>query len=321
MTQTQVPAGVPAASGAEPTAYQARTGLRRPRRTRPPRSLGQAAARSTGATPAGRLVYLSLALSVLLSAGPLYYMVVMASRPNSDISSIPPPLTPGGDLGANISRVFANQDVLFGQAMLHSLLVAGAATVSVVVLSSLAGFAFAKLQFRGRNALLLVVVATMMVPVQLGLVPLYMLMSKIGLAGTLWSALLPFLVSGFGVFMMRQYAAQAIPTELIEAARVDGASTTRIFFSVVFPVLRPAAAVLGLLTFMERWNDFLWPYLTLDADHPTVQVALSRLSGGYYTDQALVMAGTLLGTLPLVVVFLVFGRQIIGGIMQGGVKG
>ena len=169
--------------------------------------------------------------------------------------------------------------------------------------------------------MLLIVIGTMMVPVQLGLVPLYMLMGKLGLAGTLPSALLPFLVSGFGVFMMRQYAAQAIPNELIEAARVDGASTFRIFFSVVFPILRPAAAVLGLLTFMERWNDFLWPYLTLDAEHPTVQVALSRLSGGYYTDQALVMAGTLLGTLPLVIVFIVFGRQIIGGIMQGGVKG
>jgi cellobiose transport system permease protein len=278
-------------------------------------------ASATGAMPAGRLVYLALGLSVLLSVGPLYYMVVMASRPNSDISSIPPPLTPGDQLGTNVGRVFDNQDVMFAQAMLNSVLVAGCATVSVVVLSSLAGFAFAKLPFRGRGALLLVVIGTMMVPVQLGLVPLYMLMGRLGLAGSLWSALLPFLVSGFGVFMMRQYAAQAVPTELIEAARVDGASTTRIFFSIVFPILRPAAAVLGLLTFMERWNDFLWPYLTLDAEHPTVQVALSRLSGGYYTDQALVMAGTLLGTVPLVIVFIVFGRQIIGGIMQGGVKG
>ena len=234
------------------------------------------AAQSTGATPASKLVYLCLAISVLLSAGPLYYMVVMASRPNSDITSIPPPLTPGDQLGPNISRVFANQDVMFGQAMVNSVLVAGVATVSVVVLSALAGFAFAKLRFRGRNALLLIVIGTMMVPVQLGLVPLYMLMGKLGLAGTLPSALLPFLVSGFGVFMMRQYAAQAIPNELIEAARVDGASTFRIFFSVVFPILRPAAAVLGLLTFMERWNDFLWPYLTLDAEHPTVQVALSQ---------------------------------------------
>ena len=314
MTQTQLPAVV----AAEPTRQRSSRSGGTPRRAPTPRPPARPPPR---ATPAGPLIYLSLVLSVLLAAGPLYYMVVMASRPNSDISSIPPPLTPGGELGTNVRRVFDNADVMFGQAMINSVLVAAIATVSVVVLSSLAGFAFAKLRFRGRNALLLLVIGTMMVPVQLGLVPLYMLMGKLGLAGTLWSALLPFLVSGFGVFMMRQYAAQAIPNELIEAARVDGASTSRIFFSVVFPILRPAAAVLGLLTFMERWNDFLWPYLTLDAEHPTVQVALSRLSGGYYTDQALVMAGTLLGTLPLVIVFIVFGRQIIGGIMQGGVKG
>ena len=144
----------------------------------------------------------------------------------------------------------------------------------------------------------------MMVPIQLGLIPLYMLMSQLHLAGTLQAVIVPFLVTGFGVFMMRQYAMQAVPDELIEAARVDGASTLRIFWNVVLPALRPAAAVLGLLTFMERWNDFLWPYLVLDLEHPTVQVALSRLSGGYYTDQALVFAGTLLGVVPLLVVFV-----------------
>jgi cellobiose transport system permease protein len=269
---------------------------------------------------AGPLTYLALVFAVLLSVAPLWFMVVTASRPNDEITSIPPPLTPGDQLDDNVGRVLDNRDILFGQAMVNSLIVAGVCTVSVVLLSSLAGFAFAKLRFRGRNVLLLTVIGTMMVPVQLGLVPLYMLMGKLGLNGRLPAVILPFLVSGFGVFMMRQYAASAVPDELIDAARVDGASTLRIFRSVVFPALRPAAAVLGLLTFMERWNDFLWPYLTLDPDHPTVQVALSRLSGGYYTDQALVMAGTLLGTLPLVVVFVLFGRQIIGGIMEGGVK-
>jgi cellobiose transport system permease protein len=270
---------------------------------------------------AGPLTYVGLVLATLLSVAPLWFMVVMASRPNSDITSLPPPLTPGDQLDDNIGRVLANEDVQFGQALLNSLLVAGVCTVSVVLLSSMAGFAFAKLRFRGRGALLIVVIGTMMVPVQLGLVPLYMLMGSLGLNGQLPAVVLPFLVSGFGVFMMRQYAASAVPDELIDAARVDGASTGRIFFSIVLPALRPAAAVLGLLTFMERWNDFLWPYLTLDPDHPTVQVALSRLSGGYYTDQALVMAGTLLGTVPLVVVFVLFGRQIIGGIMEGVVKG
>lgn len=270
--------------------------------------------------PRSRAVHLVLSLALVVSAAPLYFMLVMASRTNSEIFQLPPPLTPGGLFFENVGRVLENEDVMFVNALVNSVIVAGVATVSVVVCSSLAGFAFAKLRFRGRGAMLLVVVATMMVPVQLGLVPLYMLMGRLGLAGSLESALLPFLVSGFGVFMMRQYTSQAIPDELIEAARIDGASTMRIFFSVVFPILRPAAAVLGLLTFMERWNDFLWPYLTLDPDNPTVQVALSKLSGGYYTDQALVMAGTLLGTLPLVVVFVIFGRQIIGGIMEGGVK-
>jgi cellobiose transport system permease protein len=282
------------------------------------RSARGASSRLWSASP---LTYVGLLVAIALSVAPLWFMVVMASRPNADITSIPPPLTPGDQLDDNIARVFANEDVLFGQALLNSLIVAGVCTVSVVLLSSMAGFAFAKLRFRGRGALLIVVVGTMMVPVQLGLIPLYMLMGTLGLNGQLPAVMLPFLVSGFGVFMMRQYASAAVPDELIDAARVDGASTARIFFSIVLPALRPAAAVLGLLTFMERWNDFLWPYLTLDPDHPTVQVALSRLSGGYYTDQALVMAGTLLGTLPLVVVFVLFGRQIIGGIMEGVVKG
>ena len=261
-----------------------------------------------------------LTLVTALSAFPLYFMVVMASRPNSDITSIPPPLTPGGELFHNIDRVLSNPDITFTKAVVNSLLVSGVATFSVVLFSSLAGFAFAKLRFVGRQPLLAFVLLTMMVPIQLGLIPLYMLMSKLHLSGSLPAVTLPFLVSGFGVFLMRQFVVQALPDELLEAARLDGASIIQTFWYVVMPILRPAAAVLALLTFMERWNDFLWPYLVLDLDHPTVQVALSRLAGGYYTDQALVMAGTLLGVLPLLVVFILFGRQIVGGIMEGGLK-
>ncbi|CAN5439013.1 carbohydrate ABC transporter permease [soil metagenome] len=267
------------------------------------------------------LSVLSLAAVSLVSAFPLYFMVVMASRRNEDITSVPPPLLPGDRLWANIERVLANPDVTFGRAVVNSVLVASLTTVSVVAFSSLAGFAFAKLRFAGSRPLLLVVLGTMMVPIQLGLIPLYMLMTRMHLAGSLPAVILPFLVSGFGVFMMRQFVSQSIPDEMIEAARIDGASTLKTFWYVVLPVLRPAAAVLGLLTFMERWNDFLWPYLVLDQDHPVVQVALSRLAGGYYTDQSLIMAGTLLGVLPLLVVFLAFGRQIVGGIMEGGLKG
>ncbi len=133
--------------------------------------------------------------------------------------------------------------------------------------------------------------------------------------------ILPSLVTAFGTFFMRQYLVQALPTELIEAARVDGASSLRIVWHVVFPAARPAMAVLGLLTFVFAWNDFLWPIIALNQQNPTVQVALNSLGTGYVPDQAVIMAGALLGTLPLLVAFLLFGKQIVGGIMQGRDQG
>jgi cellobiose transport system permease protein len=269
---------------------------------------------------ASPLNYVVLVITLVLSVFPLYWMLVLASRTNDQIAQIPPPLTPGDRLGHNVSQLFGNQDVQFAESLINSFVVAAAITVSTVVFSALAGFAFAKLRFPGRGPLLLLVVLTMMVPVQLGTIPLYMLMGWLHVGGQLPSVILPFLVSGFGVFLMRQYTMQAVPDELIEAARVDGCSTLRIFWSVVLPAVRPAAAVLGLFTFMQFWNEFLWPYIALDPDNPTVQVALSRLSSGYYTDQSLVMAGTFMATLPLLAVLFVFGRQLISGIMEGAVK-
>src|SRR5262249_9385350 len=186
---------------------------------------------------------------------------------------------------------------------------------------SLAGFAFAKLRFRGRNVLLLVILGSMMVPVQLGIIPLYLLMVRVGWENHLQAVILPLCVSGFGVFMMRQSRAQAVPDELIEAARVDGSSTWGIYWHVVLPALRPAAAVLAIFTFMQTWNDFLWPLMALqDPENPTVQLSLRSLGNGYYTDYSQVFAGTALATVPLLVVFIVFSRQIIGGIMEGAVK-
>ncbi|WP_018348316.1 carbohydrate ABC transporter permease [Longispora albida] len=266
------------------------------------------------------LTYLALIAACVLSAFPLYFMFVVATRTNDVISDVPPPLLPGGSFGENAGRAFANEHAAFLYGLVNSLIVSAVVTVSVVFFSSLAGFAFAKLRFRGRSALLLVIVGTMMVPTQLGIIPLYMLMVRLGWQGTLQAVIVPFLVSGFGVFMMRQYAASAIPDSLIEAAIIDGASTLRIFWSVVLPALRPAAAVLGLLTFMQTWNEFLWSFAVLDPDTPTVQLSLSLLATAYYTDYAQVFAATAIATLPLLFVFLVFGRQIIGGITEGAVK-
>ncbi|PSK65624.1 Lactose transport system permease protein LacG [Micromonospora sp. MH33] len=270
---------------------------------------------------AGRLTYLALGVTALMSIFPIYWMFVVASRTSDAKGQVPPPLTPGGNLGANIARLFANTDAYFLTGLINSAIVAGTVTVSVVFFSTLAGFAFAKLRFRGRNALLLVIVATMMVPTQLGVIPLYLLMTRLNWNDRLPAVIVPALVTGFGVFMMRQYAGQAVSTELIEAARMDGCNTARIYWNVVLPALRPAAAVLGLLTFMTTWNDFLWPYAVLnDPENPTVQLSLRALSDGYYQDMSQVFTGTAIATLPLLLVFVVFGRQIIGGIMEGAVK-
>ncbi|MEU1809491.1 carbohydrate ABC transporter permease [Micromonospora sp. WMMD1076] len=270
---------------------------------------------------ASRLTYLALTLSAVLSIFPIYWMFVVASRTSDTMGQVPPPLTPGGNLGANIARLFDNTDAYFLTGLINSAVVATTVTISVVFFSTLAGFAFAKLRFRGRNALLLVIVATMMVPTQLGVIPLYLLMTKLNWNDRLPAVIVPALVTGFGVFMMRQYAGQAVSTELIEAARMDGCNTARIYWNVVLPALRPAAAVLGLLTFMTTWNDFLWPYAVLnDPENPTVQLSLRALSDGYYQDMSQVFTGTAIATLPLLLVFVVFGRQIIGGIMEGAVK-
>ncbi|GLY23547.1 carbohydrate ABC transporter permease [Micromonospora echinospora] len=270
---------------------------------------------------ASRLTYAALILAGFLSIFPIYWMFVVASRSSDAMGQVPPPVTPGGNLGANIARLFDNTDAYFLAGLINSAIVATTVTVSVVFFSTLAGFAFAKLRFKGRNALLLVIVATMMVPTQLGVIPLYLLMTKLNWNDRLPAVIVPALVTGFGVFMMRQYAGQAVSTELIEAARMDGCSTARVYWNVVLPALRPAAAVLGLLTFMTTWNDFLWPYAVLnDPENPTVQLSLRALSDGYYQDMSQVFTGTAIATLPLLLVFVLFGRQIIGGIMEGAVK-
>jgi cellobiose transport system permease protein len=270
------------------------------------------------ATP---LVKITLVVAIILSAFPVYWMFIIATRTNDVVGQFPPPFFPGGELGTNLERLFATEDAHFVKGLVNSAIVATTITFSVVVFSSLAGFAFAKLRFRGRNLLLVTVLLTMMVPMQqIGIIPLYLMMVKFGWTQDLKAVIIPFLVNGFGVFMMRQYASEAVPDELIEAARVDGCSTLRIYWSVVLPALRPAIAVLGLFTFMQTWNEFVWPFVVLDPSNPTVQMSISGLNGAYAADYTLVFTGTALATIPLIGIFILFGRQIVGGIMEGAVK-
>ncbi|WP_406837401.1 carbohydrate ABC transporter permease [Streptomyces sp. AHU1] len=268
---------------------------------------------------AGPVTYVVLTLFALVSLAPLVWTAIAASRNNARLAQSPPPLWFGGNLFTNLQAAWDQAGL--GTAMVNSTIVAGTITVGTVVFSTLAGFAFAKLRFKFSGLLLLLTIGTMMIPPQLAVVPLYLWMSDLGWSNQLQTVILPTLVSAFGTFFMRQYLLQALPSELIEAARVDGANSLRVVWHVVFPAARPAMAVLGLLTFVMAWNDFLWPIIALNQQEPTVQVALNALGTGYIPDQAVIMAGALLGTLPLLIAFLLFGKQIVGGIMQGAIKG
>ncbi|CAM5336576.1 sugar ABC transporter permease [Streptomyces spiroverticillatus] len=268
----------------------------------------------------GRITYAILIVFTVGSLFPLVWTAIAASRNNTRLAQTPPPFWFGGNLFKNLEIAWT--DANMGVALLNTLVVATTVAAGTVLFSTFAGFAFAKLRFKFKNALLLLVIGTMMVPPQLSVVPLYMMVAKLSWTDQLQSVILPTLVGAFGVFFMRQYLMEALPTELIEAARVDGASSLRIMWHVVFPAARPAMAVLGMLTFVMAWNDFFWPIIALTQNgNPTVQVALTGLGRGYIPDQSVIMAGALLGTLPLLIAFVVFGKQIVGGIMQGAVKG
>ena len=289
----------------------------------PPAARRRRFTRSRHFQSAGPFTYLFLLLIAVLSFFPLYWSVVVASHDNSAIAEYPPVMTPGDQLFHNIGRVFNSGEVSinFWTALINSAIVSGVVAFAVVLFSTLAGFAFAKLEFRGNKILFLVVIGTLIVPVQLGIIPLFIEMKHLGWINHLQAVIAPMLVSAFGVFLMRQYIVSAVPNELIDASRVDGCSTIRVFWHVVAPAVRPAAAVLGLLTFLNAWNDFFWPLIVLTPQNPTVQVAVSALQSGYVQDYALVFAGTFISIIPLLVIFLVLGRQVIGGIMKGAVKG
>ncbi len=269
----------------------------------------------------GLLTYGLLLLLAALSFFPFYWMFVVASNDTSVINDIPPRLVPGDRFMDNIRTVFGN--VPFGRALINSAIVATVAAVAQTFFSALAGYSFAKLRFKGRNVLFVIIIATMMVPLQLGVVPQFLLISRLGWVNDLRALIVPATVSAFGVFWMRQAVQAAVPDELIQAAKVDGAGTFRTFRSIVLPAVRPQAAVLALFAFMGLWNDFFWPLVVLNRqDSFTVQVALRQVQEqAYVTDYGVQMAGTVVGTVPLFIVFLIFGKQIVGGIMEGAIKG
>lgn len=269
----------------------------------------------------GKVTYGFLAVVILGGLFPLYWSLIIGSGDATTVRDPDKPWFPSLHFFSNAAEVVDNPAVNFWGALANSTIVSTTVAVSVVFFSALAGFAFAKLRFKGRRALLVAVIATMAVPMQLGVVPLFIAMSKLGWTGTIGAVIVPNLVTAFGVFWMTQYITQTIPDELIEAARIDGAGRFSTFWRVVLPVIRPAASMLGLFTFILTWTDFFWPFIVLDSGNPTLPVSLRLLQANYFVDYSIVLAGALLATLPLLLLFIVSGRQLVAGIMQGAVKG
>jgi cellobiose transport system permease protein len=270
---------------------------------------------------AGIWVYAGLGVVLLGSLFPFYWSLLIGSGDSSTINDPDMSWIPGGNFLENAATVVNDPAVNFWRALGNSIFSSAVIAASVVLTSTLAGWAFAKLRFPGSKPLLVFVVATMAVPMQLGVVPLYILFADLGWTGNIGAIIIPAVTSAFGVFWMTQYLQQSVPDELIEAARVDGASMIRTFWTIGVVAARPAAAMLGLFTFVTAWNNFFWPFIVLDRSDPTLPVALSLLQSNHFVDYSIVLAGVLLSTLPLLLLFVFAGKQLVSGIMQGAVKG
>lgn len=265
------------------------------------------------------LLYALLLPAALLVAFPLIWMVLASLMPQGAASAYPPPLWPEQFTFEHYATLFERVDM--GRYLLNSTLLATIVTLVSLLFNSMAGYAFAKLRFRGREPLFRTLLAVLVVPVQVAMLPLFLLMRELHLVNTYGGVIVPAAATVFGIFLIRQFAL-SIPDSLIEAARIDGASEFRIYWSVALPLMKPVLATLALFTFLGTWNDFMWPLIVLTDDEMyTLPVALASLSRERVQDNELMMAGAVVTVLPVLVVFLALQRYYLQGIMLGSLKG
>jgi multiple sugar transport system permease protein len=255
----------------------------------------------------------------VISLFPLLWMVSVSFMPAGAASTLPPPLLPEAPTLANYRELFARGGML--RYLMNSMFLATAVTLCSLLLNTMAGYAFAKLRFRGRQPLFKALVGALIIPGQVAMMPLFLLLKHMGLVNTYGGVIVPAMAGIFGIFLVRQYAL-TIPDELLEAARIDGAGEFRIFVSVVVPLLAPILASLAIFTFLGTWNDFMWPLIVLtDAGLQTLPVALASLSREHVQDNELMMAGSVVTVLPVLVLFLALQKHYIQGLLVGSVKG
>jgi lactose/L-arabinose transport system permease protein len=265
------------------------------------------------------LIYAVLILAGLAFILPFYWMVVSSLRPTAQFFQLPIPLVPNPPSLENFETLFARSK--FGRGLFNSAFLAVVSVILQVLFCALAGYTFAKLRFRGRDALYIGILTTMMIPLGVGLIPNFIIMARIGWVDTYQALIVPGIANAFGIFWMRQYCL-SVPDELLDAARVDGAGEFGIFSRIVLPVIRPALASLAIFVFLSSWNDFLQPLVFLRSeDKFTVQLWLSIVDRqGNMSQPAIVMAGSLLASIPIVIMFVALQRHFIAGLTAGSVK-
>ncbi|KLJ02985.1 carbohydrate ABC transporter permease [Luteimonas sp. FCS-9] len=279
-----------------------------------------AAQREVGASRwSGWLVNGALAVLALVALAPLLWMLSVSFMPTGEASSFPPPLLPSMLTTANYEQLFLRAGMV--GYFTNSLLVSGAITLGALLINTMAGYAFAKLRFAGRERLFQLLLAALVIPAQVAMLPLFLMMKGMGLVNSFGAVIIPGLATVFGIFLVRQYA-RSIPDELLEAARIDGAGELRIFFQIVLPMLKPVLVTLTIFTFMAAWNDFMWPLIVLtDQSNYTLPVALAALSREHIQDVEMMMAGAVVTVIPVLALFIALQRYYIQGLLLGSVKG
>jgi multiple sugar transport system permease protein len=265
------------------------------------------------------VLHLLLVLGAVLALLPMLWMISASLMPPGAANAYPPRLLPERVTWEHYHALFTRLDL--GRYLLNSTVIALSVTGISLLINSMAGYAFAKLRFRGRDRIFRLLSLGLVIPVQVSMLPLFLLLREVGLINTYWGVIIPGMASIFGIFLIRQYAL-SIPDDLLDAARIDGAGEFRIFWSIVLPVVRPILATLAIWTFLSTWNDFMWPLIVLSDDRLfTLPVALANLAGERVQDTELMMAGSVLTVLPVMLVFVILQRYYVEGITVGSVKG
>ena len=265
------------------------------------------------------LIHIFLMIGCVITLYPLIWMLVSSFKSTTNVMSVPPVFFPKNPTFENYATVFGDY---IGRFFLNSLWIAVVKTAIPVYTSALLGYIFAKFRFKGKNAMFYVFIATMMVPWIVTIIPLYNLFNKMHLLDSYWALILPAVISGYGVYLVRSFMYQ-VPTELIESARIDGCSEFAIFNRIIMPLVKPAMAALGIILFLGAWDDYLWPFLVLTTESKyTLTIGLAKYAFKQYTiAYGPVLAGSVISILPVVIVYIFLQKHIVEGISLGGVKG